>query len=388
MKKKLLFVMPTLDTGGAERSLVNLLQELDYTVYSADLLLLKVRGEFLKQIPSEVHLLETPPEIQAFFTPERVKGFYVHKFLRILGTALGNLFTGTIRERAAFRWKYFYSRFIRNIPEVYDAAIAYLNGECLYLIDEKVTASKKIAWIHNDYRADGNSERYERPYFSRMDAIVSVSERCVEILKETFPENREKIHLIPNITSSRVIKKMADMYYPAEYEGKDFILLTVGRLVHQKGIDLAVEAARVLKNRGISFYWFFIGDGELKKEISDMIIRYDLQEQVFLLGIRSNPYPYVKNCDVFVQTSRFEGKSVVLDEAKILSVPLVVTRYPTAHEQIRSNGEGILVEMNPEAIAEGIIQMCDESARMLCTSFSREHDYGNEIEISRFYELL
>lgn len=375
--------MPTLDTGGAERSLVNLLQELDYSRYSVDLLLLKARGEFLKQLPQEVNLLETPMDIQALFTPERVKGFYIHKFFRYFGTAIGNLFTETVRERAAFRWRHFYSKLIKKIPKNYDAAIAYLNGECLYLIDEKITADKKIVWIHNDYREDGNSEKYERPYFARMNSIISISERCVEILKEIFPEDKEKILMIQNITSAEMIMKLSDAYEPEEYRGKEFVLLSVGRFVYQKGIDLAIEAAKILKKRGIIFSWFFIGDGEQKKEISDMIVRYGLEKHVFLLGIKSNPYPYMKNCNVFVQTSRFEGKSVVIDEAKIFGIPLVVTRYATAYEQVKNGKEGIIVEMTAEAIADGIMDM-----KKKIHELPRIYTKGNESEIAKFYKCL
>ena len=194
-------------------------------------------------------------------------------------------------------------------------------------------------------------------YFGKVDCVVGISNKCVEILKETFPEMSDKIKLLPNLISTKSIERQAKQFYPNEYsEAADVIILSIGRLTELKGFDMAIESAYLLKNKGIKFSWFILGQGELKKDLEELIKKYDVQDCVKLLGSRNNPYPYIKYATIVVQTSRYEGKSMVLDEAKILSKPIVVTNYDTVKDQINDE-EGIIVDMKPQAISKGIIEL-------------------------------
>lgn len=381
--KKVLFAIISLYNGGAEKSLVNLLNELPNDKYQVDLLLLKKEGIFIKQVPSWVNILDTPEEIKSLYAP--ITNVGKHTFLKFLGTVISYFVENKPGERVGLRWKKFYSPQIKPLEQKYDVAIAYVSGEILYLVGDKINAQKKIAWIHSDYRSAGFPKKYDYLYLKDMDEIVTISEQCLQVLKEEFPDLSQKMHCIPNITSSNIVSKLAEEFYPNEYSKDRTILLSIGRLEKPKAIDKAIKAASILKQKGIQFEWFVIGDGKLERKLKRLIIEYDVENCFKLLGVRENPYPYIKNCTLFVQTSIYEGKSVVLDEAKILSKPIVVTAYPTVKDQIVDGKEGIVVEMSSEAIAEGVMQVLENQniRETLCTYLSG-HEYGNEQEVEKY----
>lgn len=385
--KKVLIVMSTLYNGGAERSLVNFLNELPANQYEIDLLLFKREGMFMKQLPSFVNVLETPKELKNLYGSVKKAGLLMPT--KVIGTAIASLFTNNSREKRGFRWKYFYRSKISQMEEKYDLAVAYISGEILYFVDEKVKADKKIVWIHNDYVSAMHPKKYDYAHLQNMDQIVSISDSCVDILKEVFPEFAHKVYCLPNITSSVVLNKRADEYYPEEYDKEGINILSIGRLHEQKGFDMAIKAAKIMKASKIDFKWFVIGSGELKEELEKQIVSAQVQDVFKLIGTRDNPYAYIKNCTIFVQPSRYEGKSVVLDETKILARPILVTDYPTVADQIVSDVEGKIVEMSPEGIAKGIIELLSnkEEQEKLISNLQAK-DYGNQYEIENYIELF
>ena len=176
------------------------------------------------------------------------------------------------------------------------------------------------------------------------------------------------------------------MHYPREYRNESgVILLSIGRLTKLKGFNLAIEAAKLLKEKGIKFKWFILGDGELQSELEKQIEKLNVSDCVELLGVRNNPYPYIKNATIIVQTSMYEGKSMVLDEAKILNKPIVVTRYDTVSDQI-SDDEGLIVDMNGDAIATGIEQMIQRREHYI--QFLSKNEYGNQKLINEYYKVF
>ena len=384
--KKILFVIQTLSFGGAERSLINLLHELSEDQYEIDLLLFKKRGAFLEQVPSWVNILDIPRGLKELYSPLSHSGKYA--LVKMSGTIFSRVLWRTRKKRAAFRWKYFYKNRIPKLAVHYDVAVAYSGSEVQYLVRDCVDASKKIVWVHNDYRTAEYSREDDYPYFADMDEIISISDVCVDALKEAFPEFSKKIRCVENITSSALVRKQAEMYAPKEYSNCH-TLLSVGRMGPQKGFDLAISAAALMKKNNIQFRWYIIGEGKLREELEKQIRDMDVEDCVILLGTRTNPYPYIKNCTILVQPSRFEGKSVVLDEAKILGTPIVATNYPTVRDQILEGYEGIITPMTPEGIAEELQKLL-ESPGLLAhiRDYLSSHEYGNQKEITKYIELF
>ena len=387
MKKRILFVMHSLEFGGAERSLVNMLCELPQENYQVDLLLFRKEGAFLNQVPEWVRVLDTPDELGRLYGPVSNAGKL--RMAKILGTLCAKAMRRTRKARAAWRWRHVYAPRIKMLDGYYDTAVAFTGVEIMYYVAEKVNADRKIVFIHNDYRTAGYSSVDDAPYFAHMDAIVSISKQCVQVLREEFPQDVQRMHYLENITSSSLIRKRADSDMPQEYSMNRSNILSVGRLWNQKGFDLAIDAAAVLKQQGIDFAWYIIGEGSLRAPLQKQIDALGLSDCFLLLGTRENPYPYMKHCDMLVQPSRYEGKSVVLDEAKMLCVPIVATAYPTVGDQIVDGKEGVITEMSAQGIADGILRiMKDEQLRNRLKTYLSEHEYGNQNEIRKYMKIL
>ena len=390
MKTKILFIMSSLRNGGAERSLVNLLQLFDYQKYEVDLLLFQEEGIFLEQLPNEVHILHDCDILHLLYAKgnNRIKGIKhpLLTFDHYWGTFWARKKTKSMYASRQYRWEHYYKDRIPSIKtKKYDVAISYLHGEQLYYLVDKVDAKRKIAWIHTDYSKLNALEEHDLKYMRQVDSVVSISNICVETLCKTFPSIKEKFCMLPNLTSSSSIKYLAEKEYPKEYGGDEFKIVSVGRLIHLKGFDMAVDAASILKENGLKFSWFILGDGELKTELNMQIKNKNVDDCVFLLGATDNPYKYMDGADILVQTSRYEGKSVVLDEAKILGKPIVVTNYDTVKDQVNDN-EGVIVNMSSEAIAAGIMKIIPRIDEI--HTYLNAHEYGNQDEIYKYYQLI
>lgn len=385
--KKVLIVMTSLYNGGAERSLVNLLNEFPKDKYEIDLLLFKREGMFIEQVPDYVRIIDTPNDLKRVYSS--LKNLNLLTIWKIIANIISNICTSNSREKRGFRWKYFYSHRIGKLEKHYDVALAYISGEVLYYVNEKVNAKKKIVWIHNDYRSAQHPRKYDYSHLKNMSAIVSISDSCVNILKEEFPEFEKKIFMLENITSSNNIINRAQEFIPEEFSSNQHNLLSIGRLHEQKGFDIAINAAEIMKKRKINFKWFIIGNGELKQKLEQQVIQKGVQDCFIFLGTRENPYPYISNCSVFIQPSRYEGKSVVLDEAKILGVPIVATAYPTINDQLKDNLEGIIVPMSPEGLANGLEKiLTDEILVNQLHTYLSNHEYGNQNEVEKYFSII
>lgn len=271
----------------------------------------------------------------------------------------------------------------------YDVAVSYISGEQTYYLVDKVNAKRKITWVHNDYKTAHNPKKYDEPYFNKLDSIVTISKKCLEILNEEFPALKDKCYYIDNITSSNVIKEKAKEFYPKEYNNDVWKLLSIGRLSEQKGFDLAISAARILKDKKINFKWFIIGSGNLKRNLQKQIEENDVCDCIELIGARENPYPYIKNCDILIQTSRYEGKSVVVDECKMLAKPMILTNYATVKDQIGNESEALIADMNPKGIAEKIeLILKNDVLRKKMEKYLQQHEYGNQCEIEKYINLF
>lgn len=384
--------MMHLEMGGAERSLVNLLNEIDYNEYSVDLLLIKKKGELISQLPQNVNIIETPYELRSLFSNriEKIRGikYFVIRGCSILYSEIyGKIKPG---DNCAVRWNGFYDKAIPKLDRKYDVAISYLAGPSMFYVANKVEAKKKIVFIHSDYKASGAfiGKNTDFPYFKKFDVIPTISEQCKNSLVKEFPDIREKFVVVPNITSTRLIEARSCQFIPEEYKERKSIICSVGRLSNEKGFDMAAQAAAILKSRKILFSWYIVGEGGERKKIQEIIAKNHLEDCFFLLGIRDNPYPYMRYADIVVQPSRYEGKSMVLDEAKILAKPIIATNYTTVHDQLTEE-EGLIVEMSPKGIADGVQKiLSDESVQSQFSDYLKQKDYGNTNEMTRFYEIL
>lgn len=388
MKKQLLFIMPKLGSGGAEKALVTLLNLFDYDKYDVDLMLFRREGLFLPDVPEEVNIIDGGKEYELFdgsafacikSSVKKMKfSFALNriKYANALKSGDKSAVWNCIKKAVCKPQKH------------YDVAIAYLEGNSIYYCVDCIDADKKIGYIHNDYNGLGLDKNFDRLFFEKLDYLVTVSDECANVLRKTFPEIKAKVRMLENLVSPTLLQSLSEKP-AAEYKADTKNILTVGRFSPQKGYDLAIAATEILAEKGYDFKWFSIGKGELQNEIEHKIKEKKLEEKFILLGERANPYPYIKNCDIYVQSSYFEGKSIAIDEAKIFAKPIVCTSFPTVYDQLADGETALLAEINAESIAEKIeILLNDES---LCKNLSenlKKEKAGNEKEIDKFYQLL
>lgn len=395
MKKRLLFVMESMGSGGGERSLLTLLQLMDYDKYDVDLMLFNPSGLFMDMIPKCVNIKPFGKEYDRFTLPFKeslksymLKGSFKGAYNRFKYSKTVNGKGGSTLYRDQLAWKYMRCAFENTLPE-YDVAIGYLEGKPNFFVADCVKAKIKIGYVHNDYNKLKMDRELDGKFFEKMNIIVSVSEKCCDVLKEVFSEYADKVRMIENITSPVVLKSMSEGDV-TEYKNKPGkTLLTIGRLSQQKGYDIAVDAAEILAKNGVDFKWFAIGKGELQAQIEQKIREKNLEDKFILLGERANPYPYIAGCDIYVQPSYFEGKSIAIDEAKCFAKPIVATKFTTVLDQLADGETAVLAEVDAASVAEKIMQLISD--KELCESLSenlKKEKLGNEEEIENFYEML
>lgn len=390
--RKILFVIDSLTSGGAEKSLLSLLTLFDYKNNEVDLLMFSPGGLYLPLLPKEVNVLEVPKFIREQFAG--LKGVIKNKGVKDLYIKLGSsisLRNPIIRKKmhgAQINWKWI-SKGSCSLEKKYDVAIAYSQGMPTYFVAEKVTADKKLSWVNVDYRATSYNKEFDLKYYKKFDYIIAVSDICKEILVEELPSMRSKIKVVYDIISPTLIKTMAKDSggFQDKYDG--LRILTIGRLVTQKGYEMAIEACNKLNQDGLEFKWYVIGEGPLKGKLENKIKEYGLEEKFILLGTHYNPYTFLKQSDIYVQPSLFEGYGLAIAEARILEKPIVATNFKVIHNQIRDRENGLIVRMNSQDLFDGIIKMINDPAlRNKINSNLKKEKVGTEEEIYKIYSLI
>lgn len=403
MKKRLLFVMNNLNCGGAEKALISLLQTLDYDQYDVDLFLFERTGLFLSRVPAQVRVLEEQHDYRYFDMPAREAVVSCMRRMKP-GLALSRIRAGWLfreesnRARCEQRvWRHKAKAFGKR-SEPYDAAIGFMEMSPIYYVIEKVVAKKKIGWIHTNYASSGMDEQLDQPYFKQLDHIVTVSEECADSLRSTFAKDSPRVGVIHNIVSPQMILGLSSapspediLWSPASTQRPTIV--TVARLSHEKGIDLAIEACKLLVDSGHRLKWYVVGSGSEAQwaRYTSLVEQLGLQESFIFLGAKENPYPYIQAAHLYVQPSRYEGKSIALDEAKILGKAIVATSFTTVHSQLTHGFNGWIVDIDPESISQGIRRLLEDDGlrKQLIQRVSAEGlGLGSESEIEKLYEML
>lgn len=399
-KPRIFIVMHYMEIGGAETALAGLLNALDPARVDVDLFLYDHRGEMMQFIPEWVNLLPQIPKYSVLERPivELVKrGFW--------GIAAARLWAKCLSQKA---YKRSGSTLENNggldkmskcttplLPKInqsvtYDLAISFLTPH--RIVAEKVKAKKKIAWIHTDYTRVWVDAEEELKVWQKYDYVASISSDVTNTFLQVFPSLAPKIVEIENILSPTFVRKRAELQNvdkEIRHEGA-ITLLSVGRFSDAKNYDNVPDICKRLINKTkLNIKWYIIGYGGDEALILQKIKEAGMEDHVILLGKRSNPYPYIKACDIYVQPSRYEGKSVTVREAQMLCKPVVVTNYPTAPSQIRSGIDGVIVPMDNEGCANGLAEViCDKPHQEHIIAHLKTHDYGNESEVEKIYKLI
>ncbi|GLV63137.1 glycosyl transferase [Bacillus mycoides] len=395
--KDILVASFDMEVGGVERSLISMLEGFDYKKYAVDLMLYRHQGDFMELVCNKVNLLEEIPQYTTFrksigeTLKDKEYGIGFSRILskintRFAGKAKGIVETGYYQMQ--LMWKYAIP-FLPKLDKEYDVAISYLWPH--YFVADKVKAKKKIAWIHTDYSTIETDIEMDLKVWNKFDCIVAVSEACKNSFLKKYSALKNKVIVMENITSPQFIRDMAneEIDTPMLLDNR-FKVITVARLSHAKGIDNAVRALRILKDKGYeNIAWYVVGYGGDETMIKNLIRDLKLENSFVLLGKQINPYPYIKEADLYVQPSRYEGKAVTVGEAQILAKPVLITNYTTANSQVKNGVDGYITELSVEGIADGIEKLYkDATVRKQLANNCSNTDYSNKYELNKLYEVI
>ena len=239
--------------------------------------------------------------------------------------------------------------------QTFDLAVAYLEGASTYYVADHVKAKKKAAFVHIDYESSGYTPAMDRDCYEKMDAIFTVSDEVRMHFLNCYPAYRDKTTVFHNIIDRKKIKRLAGEGDGFEDQYDGLRILTVGRLTYQKAYDIAVDAMKLVKNAGCKARWYVLGEGNERRMLERKIAHLGLTSDFLLLGATKNPYPYYVNADLYVHATRFEGKSIAIQEAQTLGCPVIASDCNGNREQIENEKDGLLCELTPQAIADSIL---------------------------------
>ncbi len=394
-KKRILIIIESLKIGGSEKSCVAFLKALPENKYDVDLILLSCEGLLLKQLPTWVNIIPSPHAYACLVHRLKEWRFYiVHSPLFWIKKALRTWKVKYHPDSDMNIIQGLYQQWKSDLPVLekkYDVAIGYLEGFCNYIVSEKIYANRKILWIHNNYDDLGYSPTFDAEYFANVNVIATMSPGARECLQQNFPNLSDRIWFIENITDAETVRNMSIQHISEKelirFDG--LRIVSCGRLAPQKAYERAIEAAFLLQKKGIPFKWVIVGDGPERKKLEHLKNSMAVDESFYLIGLRENPYPYMKWADMLVVTSNYEGRSMAIDEAKILGTPVITTNYATAVDAVEHEQTGLICDMTPEAIADAIVRLYNDKqlyehirSKLLVTCS------GNHKEIERYIEAI
>lgn len=359
-KKKIYFLLYSMNVGGVEKSLLNLISVLPREQFDIHIGLVHPKGDFLKSLPSDVtihevteiaehwHELKNPPieTIRMFVESGRwIKAMIalcIYVFCKLQGSF--------------YWWVDYILKDTKGLAEEFDIAIAYAGPttDIDYYVCKKISAKNKIGWIHFDIDKVGYDARLINNLYQHYKKIIVVSDSCRHKFAHSFPKFEDKMMTFNNVISPQILQMQADNGKTFEKKINAKSILTVGRVSREKGQIVALDALKLLINKGYDVVWYFIGDGSDREVCDNKVVHDGLEGRAVFLGALTNPYGYMRDCDVYVQPSRYEGYCVTILEALCFGAPIVATNFTSVDEQLKGRENGFVVGMDAEAIASGI----------------------------------
>lgn len=373
--KKIVFIIESLDLGGSEKCLISLLKNFDYSKYKVDLIIFKDNGIFRNFVPEEVNVIvEKWPSLSLI---ERFR----FKALRILNK---NKY-----HSAQLLWRIIENKF-HATSSYYDVAFAYSQGFTTYFTERYIISGKKYSWINTDYKKAGYNIDFDYPIYISFNKIIAVSHEAKKALDDELNLVKKSliVDVIIDIFDNVVEKSLENK--KRDFNPDKINIVTVCRLAKEKGLHLAIESCKILVEKGHDINWYVVGEGNERKYLEKLIKAFQIENSFFLIGATDNPYPYMKDCDIFVQTSLFEGGGTTLNEVSLLNKPIVCTNFPSAFEILKNGETGLIAEMNVESIVSKIQMFLnnDDLKNMMIDNLSKLEKPDKEQTLLKFEELI
>lgn len=375
--KKVLIVAQSLSGGGTEVALTEFINHLDIEKYNITLLLLDNKLDFSDRIKRDISIKYVQFDTDFWHNlvsmnstlGKVIKKAAINKKIKIYDTVLNHV------HSSAF-----------NIN--YDLAIDFYGygSFTTAIVAKKISACKKATWLHD---AKMPWIKNVEKYFKYYDKIFGVSKTIKTVFDTMYPAQSSKCEVLYNFIDKSTIKNKSTKFIPKEFNENDFKIVSVGRLTEQKGFDIALKAASILKEKKIKFKWFVVGDGRDKKKLDRILDKLGLNNYFFFLGAKKNPYPYIKYSDIFVLPSRHEGYGIAILEARILKKPVITSNIPVSKEQIINKKNGLIANLEPIDLSKCILEFYnDEKLRNRISAYLQNESINFDGEIHKIEKLL
>lgn len=346
-KKKILFIISSLNGGGAERAIVEMLKRFDFTRFDVTLCVIFYEGVYFDQLPSEVKVVYVWPKVGE-------GGYWVNSLRR-------KAFRQYYRRGSSlfFRWTVYYRIRERN----FDTIVSYLEGVPLLFHSFLYQRAKRnISWIHCDLAAYHWSEEVfpkkgsEEACYAKMDELVFVSNNILQSFIHLYPQLKMPMRCIYNVID---VERIRELSKQAVIPHQRFTIIAIGTLIPVKGFDRLLRVARLFKDYGYDLQFQILGRGEDEDSLKALSRSLDVDDSVQFLGFQPSPYPYLAAADILLSTSRSEALPFVICEALALGIPVVATRTAGSSELLNEGKYGILVEQDDKSVFEGIRLLVD-----------------------------
>ena len=383
-KRILICCNRTLGIGGIEKSLTTFMKEFDTVNNDITLVLHDSNGELYRQLPTEnIHMFFTDTvdsakllkdDIRYFRVVEIVKGIYNRVMLRLTKNWYARIMYTyrTIQRKLRF-------------PGIFDCAISFTTDYSDLSMVVTANTNKRIAFVHADATQNPYIATLNDKLLQKIDRIYCVSESSKELFLKVHPNCTKAMDIFHNIINADEIRRQGEMLAEGMVLDGVPILCTVGRLSQEKGQMLIPETALLLRKAGYRFRWYLVGDGILRSQLESAIDELGLKDCVILLGAKVNPYPYMKNCDVYVQTSFTEAYCITLREARVFNRFVVTTDFTSVQEQIEDGHNGLIARKKPESLAEKIGEVLNNPKHYSVATVNTEQ---NESEMEKLYRYI
>lgn len=382
---KVLYFLINMNLGGTEKSFLNLLEELPADT-EVDLLLLEDKGSLMNSIPNTVNVsvIENSGIINNYIA-------LGSRRFGLMQLAAGDLFLFLrcmlqflLQKMNLLKNPYWaIGAYVKPLPAQYDISVAYagVHNFIAHYILRKTHSTKKVLWVHFDISKVISNTDFGTKYYPQFNQIFCVAENAGSVFKERFPATSGKVFTFNNIINTKTLTQQAATGETFDDAFDGIRILTLGRLSKEKGQQMIPEIVARLKTENHDFRWYLIGEGALLPELEEKIRTLGLDEHLVLLGRKMNPYGYLRDCALYVQTSFYEGDPVVLREAKAFQRPLVTTNFLSASNLITNNVDGLIVEISEDGLFWGIKTMLDNKELRECFANVPPLDLNSNIEI-------
>ncbi len=386
-KKKIAILLPWLKMGGTNKIALNFIKELS-EYCDVTLILSEKTGELLEELPPYVHLIvDEMIDIKQLF-------FEDIKKIKVLSVLKDILYYAKIKlgKDNIDNYRYIVNRNKQICDIEFDCAISYhgQSPERLLNLLYRIRSKKKVVWIHGEMSFAKDKCCRLTKYYQEVDHFFFVSNPTLESFIKMIPIRELKSTLYYNPIDKQDILKKAEERFEPVFSKQYVNILTVGRISVEKGQEMIPDITRKLVDLGYKIHWYLIGDGDMRTKIERQLVERNVEKNVFLLGVKKNPYCYMKECDIYVQPSYSEGYSTTICEAGILGKAIIGTKPSGGiRDQITNEIDGLIVDATVEGLTEGILKLLrnKEMKRHFELQIQKKNFEGKG-EINKFLEYL